>query len=234
MENLSSGGNEYGAQMGRPSTANDKSFPVVFEVERLTGPNDAYDAGGAYWGLGDPVYRAEGSSTAGVERITVRAKDMAAAKAAILKAYPNATFDDNGADLDAFVSGYSDASLFTSTNSKHEGDPENESEMLDDSGYAFSDETLAYFRDECSRFMKENAEVLQEVISASYSIERAGHDFWLTRNRHGAGYWDRGLGAAGEKLTEAARRYGEDTLWVDEQDLIRSEHEPAPSATPRI
>jgi hypothetical protein len=31
-------------------------------------------------------------------------------------------------------------------------------------------------------------------------MEQAGIDFWLTRNRHGAGYWDRGLGITGDKL----------------------------------
>lgn len=28
----------------------------------------------------------------------------------------------------------------------------------------------------------------------------AGHDFWLTRNGHGTGFWDRGLGKLGERL----------------------------------
>ena len=35
-----------------------------------------------------------------------------------------------------------------------------------------------------------------------------GHDFWLTRNHHGAGYWDRGMGVLGDRLTEAAHGYG--------------------------
>ena len=39
--------------------------------------------------------------------------------------------------------------------------------------------------------------------------ERCGHDFWLTRNRHGAGFWDRGLGELGRQLTDAAHPYGE-------------------------
>lgn len=34
-------------------------------------------------------------------------------------------------------------------------------------------------------------------------------DFWLTRNRHGAGFWDRGYGAIGKRLTDAAHAYGE-------------------------
>lgn len=42
--------------------------------------------------------------------------------------------------------------------------------------------------------------------------EQAGHDFALTRNGHGAGFWDRGLGAQGDRLTEACRPYGEQSL----------------------
>jgi hypothetical protein len=41
-----------------------------------------------------------------------------------------------------------------------------------------------------------------------------GHDFWLTRNRHGAGYWDRGLGATGTLLTDAAHVFGSSDLYV--------------------
>jgi hypothetical protein len=35
--------------------------------------------------------------------------------------------------------------------------------------------------------------------------EQLGYDLWLTRNRHGAGFWDRGLGEIGDKLTEICR-----------------------------
>jgi len=35
------------------------------------------------------------------------------------------------------------------------------------------------------------------------------HDYALTRNHHGAGYWDRGYGAAGDRLTTAAESMGE-------------------------
>ncbi len=37
----------------------------------------------------------------------------------------------------------------------------------------------------------------------------AGHDFWLTRSGHGTGFWDRGLGELGGRLTAAAKVYGE-------------------------
>ena len=41
------------------------------------------------------------------------------------------------------------------------------------------------------------------------TIDRAGHDFWLTRNGHGAGFWDGDWPQYGELLTKAAEGYGE-------------------------
>ena len=37
---------------------------------------------------------------------------------------------------------------------------------------------------------------------------QAGHDFLLTRNGHGAGFWDRGIGAWGTTLTDIAKTFG--------------------------
>jgi hypothetical protein len=42
-----------------------------------------------------------------------------------------------------------------------------------------------------------------------YSDEQAGHDFWFSRQGHGVGFWDRGLGELGEGLHKAARGRGE-------------------------
>lgn len=52
------------------------------------------------------------------------------------------------------------------------------------------------------------------------SLEMSGHDFWLTRNGHGAGYWDRGLGEAGDKLTAAAKTFGEVWLYIGDDGRI--------------
>jgi hypothetical protein len=41
-----------------------------------------------------------------------------------------------------------------------------------------------------------------------------GHDFWLTRNGHGAGFWDGELGDIGDRLTEASKAFGEVCLTV--------------------
>ncbi len=39
-------------------------------------------------------------------------------------------------------------------------------------------------------------------------LPQIGHDFLLTRNHHGAGFWDRGLGEVGQFLTKQAQSFG--------------------------
>lgn len=57
-----------------------------------------------------------------------------------------------------------------------------------------------------ARFVTENALLL---TGARVDPGQAGHDLILTANGHGAGFWDRGLGRAGERLTTAAHALGE-------------------------
>ena len=47
-----------------------------------------------------------------------------------------------------------------------------------------------------------------------------GHDFWLTRNGHGAGFWDRGLGEVGEWLTAMAKPSGECELYIGDDGRL--------------
>lgn len=68
----------------------------------------------------------------------------------------------------------------------------------------------------------------QHLIRAARAVDpdyarnpgQIGHDFWLTRNGHGAGFWDRGLGDVGDQLSEAARAHGAmDAYLGDDGDL---------------
>ena len=47
-----------------------------------------------------------------------------------------------------------------------------------------------------------------------------GHDFWLTRCGHGVGFWSRGLGRLGEKLTHLAEQTGDVDLYVGDCGLV--------------
>ena len=50
---------------------------------------------------------------------------------------------------------------------------------------------------------------------------RAGQDFWLTRNWHGAGFWDGDYPEhIGEILTDASHDYGSFDLYVDDNGLV--------------
>lgn len=57
---------------------------------------------------------------------------------------------------------------------------------------------------DCAQFVTANRDDASEL-----ELEQLGHDLWLTRNGHGAGFWDRGLGEVGERLAAAARDMGE-------------------------
>ena len=56
-----------------------------------------------------------------------------------------------------------------------------------------------------------------------YSWSQAGHDFALTRNGHGAGFWDRGLGLVGDALTSIAKPYGDRSLYVSTSGEISTD-----------
>lgn len=58
------------------------------------------------------------------------------------------------------------------------------------------------------------------ALVAQLDPAQVGHDFWLTRNRHGAGFWDRGLGEVGRKLTDAAHAYGDAYLYLGDNGYI--------------
>lgn len=51
-------------------------------------------------------------------------------------------------------------------------------------------------------------ELLEEYLQSNSAVQ-FGHDMSLTRDGHGAGFWDRGLGELGDKLTEWANSLGE-------------------------
>ncbi len=64
-----------------------------------------------------------------------------------------------------------------------------------------------------------------DLRASTLTMEQAGHDFWLTRNRHGAGFWSRKrLGkdadAALDRLTEASHAYGEQSLIVGDDGKV--------------
>lgn len=79
----------------------------------------------------------------------------------------------------------------------------------------FSAEAQVSARDEVTDFVTQNIEAIREFQRVTgHGWEQIGIDFWLTRNGHGAGFWDRGAGEVGKHLTEASKPWGEVNAWI--------------------
>ncbi len=113
-------------------------------------------------------------------------------------------------DRDAFFEGYVTCALWSTTDDSPSGDdaPLDAAFSPDD----LDDETAAQMRKDCEDFIDDNEDDLED---SHLNDERAGHDFWLTREGHGAGFWDEGLGELGARLTKAAKVYGSFHLYAD-------------------
>lgn len=109
---------------------------------------------------------------------------------------------------ETFLDAYITCALWSSLDEKDEP-LENRYSQKD-----LSKDTLQVMTEDCHVFQR-MARMLLSQTPETYGEETAGHDFWLTRNRHGAGFWDRDLGEVGEKLTELAHLFGEQNLVVE-------------------
>lgn len=118
--------------------------------------------------------------------------------------------------LDTFTRAYIECALWSSI------DYSSEQETPIDDNYSYEDiapKTLKEMIADCRDFRAANAD---DLAASGLSDEQQGHDFWLNRNRHGAGFWDRGIGALGRKLSDAAHVYGSVDLYVGYDDQIHA------------
>ena len=89
-----------------------------------------------------------------------------------------------------------------------------------DQNYSAADlapEARAAMKADLADFMESADQYIEE---SGLSDEKVAHNFWLTRNRHGAGFWDLGLGPVGKRLTELAHAYGEVDLSLGEDGRL--------------
>jgi hypothetical protein len=128
---------------------------------------------------------------------------------------------------DEFTMSYMEAALWSSSDGEYESLESFDFEDIDD-------HSRAAMLSDCKRFQAENSAALDTYYETSGRGEAgAGHDFWLTRNHHGAGFWDRdGDKLAQTKLTEAAEKFGEVYLYVgDDGKIYQAGSEPPTTQT---
>lgn len=115
--------------------------------------------------------------------------------------------------MDRFTEAYLEAALWSSTDDA--GQPLDKSYGVND----IEEPSRKSMEADCAAFQKENEGALQVFYQAGMLAERealAGHDFWLTRNHHGSGFWDEtGVPKSVLKeLTEASHNFGDQDLYV--------------------
>ena len=120
-----------------------------------------------------------------------------------------------------FIYAYAECALWSSIDP--DGSPLDDYASIED----IAPETMAEMRSDCVDFIWSNRADLREYCARMDSEQWPGmvqsaRDFWLTRNRHGAGFWDRGLGDLGKRLSDAARCYGSIDLHLGDDGMVYS------------
>ena len=111
-------------------------------------------------------------------------------------------------DTQEFINGYIECMLWSTTDD--EGNYLNVSFGTSD----ISSDCLSKINSDCKSFIEAAGPLLNALDPSS-----AGHDFWLTRNGHGTGFWDRNMGETGEKLSLLASSFGEFYVYIEDNAI---------------
>ena len=115
-------------------------------------------------------------------------------------------------ELDAFTKQYMWTALWSSSDDN--GIPLDQHYDLED----INSYTIHSMIIDCAKFQRENE------TDINGEDEQAGHDFWLTRNGHGAGFWDGDWPEpAATRLTDASGAFGKFYLFIDDEGKIGGE-----------
>jgi hypothetical protein len=112
-------------------------------------------------------------------------------------------------EVQTFLDSYIETALWSSTDDN--GTP------LDNAKYyslELAVETRAEMQKECAEFVARSEEYFA-TASILFDGRQVAHDFWLTRNRHGAGFWDGDYPEPlGQQLTDLAHSFGESNVYI--------------------
>lgn len=134
-------------------------------------------------------------------------------------------------DLDPFTQAYIEAAFWTSeapevsTEELNATEDHNEGSIPGDVGFRdLAPETLIKIMADCTAF--QDGRAWQDFMEACEDVDepQGGHDFWLTRNGHGSGFWDRELpapyGGFTGTLTTAAKAFHKCDLYLGDDGKV--------------
>lgn len=128
-------------------------------------------------------------------------------------------------DLAEFLAAYVEAALWSSTDESDDSGGRPLDENYDESDLA--PDTRREMNKDCQSFLREAHPFLDESSGRGSGrgsvMTQAGIDFWLTRNGHGAGFWDGDWSdKIGRELTKISKSYGSVDLYVGDDGKIYS------------
>jgi hypothetical protein len=199
-----------GAPMGCADTApGPDTGPLTLQPLQMV--DSCYSADGTYWGAGDNnigfmwcAWHDDGT------RVFVRAKGRQHAQKLVIRDYPGVTFA-TGFDLSIMAPAFLECMIWAES-----GDPDSPL-GANPNPDRLTRKSRKYARELCEDFI---AYCEATGIDCSGLDEsQTGHDLWLTMQGHGAGFWDRGIGALGDQLTKAAKTFSAD-CWIGRSGWI--------------
>lgn len=117
--------------------------------------------------------------------------------------------------MDKFLASYIETALWSSTDD--DGKPLDSAEYSD---IKLADETLSRFTADCAKFEDAAIAILNAADYCSGDFPIA-HDFWLTRNGHGAGFWEGDYPEPiASQLTTLAKGFGECNLYIGDDGKL--------------
>lgn len=130
----------------------------------------------------------------------------------------------SGALWDAFLSGYLTCAVWADVFDPDTFDRSDGTYTPDD----IAPDALSVMATDARDFYSANRAALgafcrylsRDSLSLAYAYSVAGSDLWLTRNGHGAGFWDAGAGRIGDYLSDMARPMGGQSLYSDENGRL--------------
>jgi len=112
--------------------------------------------------------------------------------------------------MNSFLNAYLVTALWSSIDEKD--NPLDDNYSIDD----FSEKALKQADKDCDLFIEKAGDLLD-----GFDDTNIGHDFWLTRNGHGAGFWDGDYpDDIGDKLTEIADKFRELHIYVGDDGKL--------------
>jgi len=112
------------------------------------------------------------------------------------------------AEVDKSFTAYAQAALFTGTD--EEGEPLDKRFTVND----IHPDSKKLMRKDLSDFIRQVKSLYPGV---DFDSDDLAHNFWLTRNREGSGFWDGDWPDNGEKLTALSHKFGEKSLLEDHE-----------------